>query len=649
MSRHSCSAAFGAWLLGCAAIAAPEPTGSVHRARALAEPLERAWISEAVVTAVASVAESGRMPAFGRLALHEAVVADRWAGLAAVEEVGLRLAEAATRGDHDRKILAAVRRLGGARGLPPSAAPAAVPPPATAAETAAWLAATVAAAAAAVEEALAPLPPAERRHMIAWAPRLIGGYRPQLPVREDTRAQLQNDAAFVRLAASIRWPAFEVALAHLASLASSASVARIWAAWSGASATERSGSGVRGAVLLDLSTPHGRVLVGGAGANRYENVPDAALIVDVGGDDEYVGPVAAAVAGRPVAMVLDLDGCDRYVAQDRGLGSGWLGIGVLVDLNGADHYELGAGGGGVGAGGLGVVYDVAGDDVVVATAFSIGVGVAGTGLWLDLGGNDRYGAQAFAMGLGAAAGVGALVDTDGNDRYRCGFAVPSGYNASERPNARPGDPGFQYDAFGLGLGLGRRVLSQDPREHAAFALAGGLGIVMDLAGDDRYEASNFALGCGYYFGIGVAMDGGGDDEWTCARYGLGAGAHAGVALCVDREGRDRYATTGPTYAAGCAWDGTVGLFLDNGGDDEYRLAAGDGPALADIGSWSAFVELAGDDVYELRNHPGRASRGAATLFVDVAGRDRWSIASGDCMTNGLRAASGGALRADLSE
>jgi len=123
----------------------------------------------------------------------------------------------------------------------------------------------------------------------------------------------------------------------------------------------------------------------------------------------------------------------------------------------------------------------------------------------------------------------------------------------------------------------------------------------------------------------------------------------GAALCLDAAGRDRYSTSGPTYAGGCAWDGTVALFLEIGGDDTYHLAQGDGPALADIGSWGAFVELSGDDTYELRDLPGRATRDAVVVFVDAAGCDRWTIASGRKMTNGVLSAEGGALRADFSK
>ncbi len=623
----------------------------VNAARAVAEPLEREYLPLAIETAKTAIGRSARMPAIGKLSLHGAIVEDRWRGLAALESVGERLSLAARSDGVDRRIVAGAHVLLQALGrADESAAGAFVADAAGAAADAAdWLAATVSNAAALVEEALAPLPPAHRTNMVIWAPRMIAGYRPQLPVNDATRPHLQNDAAFVALAGSIRWASFEAALARLASLASSSSVTRIREAWREARPLGRPVAGVSGDVLFETNTPCGRILIGGAGPNRYDDAADAALIVDLGGDDEYSGPIAAAVAGRPVAMVLDVAGRDRHEARGRGLGSGWLGVGLLVDLEGDDTYGVGAGGGGLGAGGIGVVCDAAGDDTIEATAFSVGIGFAGVGLWLDLGGDDRYAAQAFAMGLGGPSGAAALVDAAGADHYRCGFAVSSGYNAAEHPEAKPGDPRFQYDAFGLGMGLGRRVLSENAADHHALALAGGLGIVLDLAGHDRYQASNFALGCGYYFGIGLAMDLEGDDTWTCARYGLGAGAHMGVALCLDGGGRDRYATTGPTYAGGCAWDGTLSLMVEAAGDDEYSLAAGDGPALADIGLWGAFVELSGDDRYELRDAPGRATRDAAAVFADAAGRDTWTIGAGRIMTNGLRAAQGGALRADLGD
>src|SRR5262249_39722819 len=147
-------------------------------------------------------------------------------------------------------------------------------------------------------------------------------------------------------------------------------------------------------------------------------------------------------------------------------------------------------------------------------------------------------------------------DVAGNDSYQCGKKYPSGYNQSDSPDAKPGDPGFQYDCFGLGMGLGRRIYPRSD-EGNAYALAGGVGVVIDLAGDDRYDSSNFSQACGYFFGVGLKLDLAGNDVHGAARYGIASGAHYGVGLFIDYGGKDTYASTGPVYTGACAWDHSV--------------------------------------------------------------------------------------------
>ena len=45
-------------------------------------------------------------------------------------------------------------------------------------------------------------------------------------------------------------------------------------------------------------------------------------------------------------------------------------------------------------------------------------------------------------------------------------------------------------AAGLAMGLGRRIYPF-PAEGDALNLAGGLGMVLDASGNDRYDSSNF--------------------------------------------------------------------------------------------------------------------------------------------------------------
>jgi hypothetical protein len=211
----------------------------------------------------------------------------------------------------------------------------------------------------------------------------------------------------------------------------------------------------------------------------------------------------------------------------------------------------------------------------------------------------------------------------GNDSYQCGLHYGSGYNESDAPNAKPGDPSYQYDAFGMGMGIGRRLYPRSPAGDP-YALAGGVGMVIDLAGNDHYDSSNFSQACGYFFGIGLKLDLAGDDTHLAARYGHAAGAHFGMGLHVDYAGNDTYDTVGPTYNGGCAWDHSVFLCVDAAGDDTYRFGRSMGLGVADIGSWGVFADLGGKDKYQAGSGLGRVSKTGVGVFYDGGGVDDYT-------------------------
>jgi hypothetical protein len=209
----------------------------------------------------------------------------------------------------------------------------------------------------------------------------------------------------------------------------------------------------------------------------------------------------------------------------------------------------------------------------------------------------------------------------GDDRYQCGDKYSSRYNAIDLPDGKPGDPRFQYECFGIGAGSGVRILTDDPGQ-LAYGLAGGLGLVLDLAGDDRYRSANFSQGVGYFFGAGVKLDLGGNDEHAAARYGHAAGAHFGVGLFIDYRGEDRYTSTGPLYNGGTAWDRSVMLFIDASEDNDlYDFRPSSGLGIADYLSWSVFIEEGGRDRYVVPAGMGTAAHDSMSGFFDLAGED----------------------------
>ncbi|MBI4865268.1 MAG: hypothetical protein HY815_34145, partial [Candidatus Riflebacteria bacterium] len=195
-----------------------------------------------------------------------------------------------------------------------------------------------------------------------------------------------------------------------------------------------------------------------------------------------------------------------------------------------------------------------------------------------------------------------LQDRAGDDRYY----------AKGRYRTSYGDAGF-FDAFSQGCALGFRG-----------AASGGLALLSDLGGNDRYEAGHFSQGGGYYFGWGLLHDRSGNDRYLGSRYAQAFAAHEAVGYLEDGDGDDRYGTL-QSVAQAIAWDRSVVALVDRSGNDLY-----DGGACTSIGAsaqngFSLLMDLAGDDVYRLGSGPGRAGPNeyhggeSLSVFVDVGG------------------------------
>ncbi|HKB35618.1 MAG TPA: hypothetical protein VKD72_04135 [Gemmataceae bacterium] len=630
-------------LLALALVAIPSPPSPslAVRANALPPPAKAPALPSAVVPPLKDVLQplldkeakeqqartlqelqkAEKIPAHHKLPVCRKGLSEPWTGLSELERSGLAIAEAARGGRG--KVGLVLDRLQAAIGI---SAGKSEPVPrgklATLDDHVRYLTAVLDRAKKLRDQALTGLSAGDRTFLFGWAPQLVRNFGPQMSYNSDTKKQLLNDRAFCTFAREkFDWSAFIGSAQTLLALLDPAYLDELKKVLNEAKRIKETIPGVTGDLLLKKETPHGLILIGGKGKNTYDLKVPVALLIDLGGDDTYKGKVAASFdADHPISVVIDLEGNDRYEGDEYGLATGRLGIGLLADLGGKDTYKLATGSGGVGLCGIGVLLDAEGDDVYTGTRFTQGVGIGGIGLLLDLAGDDRYTSHGFAIGLGGPAGVGAVIDVAGNDSYQCGHHIPSGYNQSDAPGAKPGDPNFQYDAWGLGMGLGRRVFPWS-EEGIAFNLAGGLGMVLDLSGNDTYDSSNFSQACGYFFGVGLKLDLSGDDRHTAARYGHASGAHFGMGLFIDYAGRDIYDSPGPTYNGGCAWDHSVFLCVDAGGDDRYLLKRTSGLGRGDIGGWGVFADLGGKDRYVCPGGVGRASQKGLGVFYDAAGDD----------------------------
>lgn len=550
-----------------------------------------------------------------------------WEGLTSLEKQGLLAAELAEGGAVNLPGLLDILEAGVDR---TSAFHKAVPLPSklTPQELATFMLETLEEASRHREKAVANLTEDERGFLFLHAKNLVEQFSPQISTFSDqTIARAKADERFTELIETqVDYANLMAAAQVLARLSSVPWQQYVNIAFPHPVASGTIPAGITGDILYVEETPYGLIVIGGAGPNIYDLDNRFGLVIDVGGDDLYRGMIAASTdAEHGNATVIDVSGNDTYQGAALGLATGRLGVGLLIDQSGDDIYQLDTGSGGAGFGGLGILFDAKGNDVYKGSRFTQGAAVGGLGLLFDAGGNDQYTSHGFSIGFGGPQGVGAVIDAQGDDHYQCGNKYPSGYNAEDAPNAKPGDPLFQYDCFGLGTGSGKRMLTKRP-EWLAHSLAGGSGLLLDIEGHDRYQSANFSQGHGYFFGAGMLLDLDGDDEYHAARYGQGSSAHYGVALFTDRHGDDRYGSTGPFYNSGVAWDHGVSLFLESGnGKDQYDFERSTGLGGADLLGWGIFIDEGGSDQYKVKSGLGRSSERGLAGFFDLSGKDTYIL------------------------
>ena len=372
-------------------------------------------------------------------------------------------------------------------------------------------------------------------------------------------------------------------------------------------------------------TPLGRIAVSGDGDHVYTKQKKYLLILDVGGDDTYHTGGATVNASYHTGVIVDLKGHDTYTLDSSlqvGFGAGLLGVGLVYDLAGHDRYDGGSRSLGTGIFGVGGLSDRAGNDSYRGVFNSQGVGLFGIGVLSDLEGDDTYYGVQQVQGFGYVRGCGILYDRLGNDLYEADD-VTIDYPSSQTPE--------HNNSLAQGVGFGYRA----DFSHG-HSLAGGIGYLVDGAGDDRYKAGLFAQGCAYWYALGMLADLDGNDRYSGIWYVQGSGAHFAVGTLYDQRGADVYEAE-MNMAQGAGHDFTVGFLWDAAGDDTYRapnLSLGGGNANG-IG---IFRDDAGDDTYEVdaqttlgcanSHRPGslRFDLLSLGLFLDLGGTDTYPAA-----------------------
>ena len=373
-------------------------------------------------------------------------------------------------------------------------------------------------------------------------------------------------------------------------------------------------------VAWALDTPMGQIVVNTTGQNNRYRLSAPLLVLDVGGDDQY--QFLPSNDGHRISVLLDHQGNDHYSATTPGAdpSAATLGYGILWDTAGDDHYHGSQHAQGSALFGAAMLVDGGGQNQFSASSHAQAHAIGGLALLLSGEGNDQFMAQTHAQGSAGPQGVAVLLDPAGNERY----------TLNNTPLIRPSPQLPSHNtSMGQGAGRGLRADVADGR-----STSGGIGILLDLAGDDHYVAQVFAQGAGYQEGLGLLMDDEGHDRFYAAWYAMGAAAHRGAGVLLKRGGGNDHYRVSHSTSLGAAHDFSVGIFLDEGGDDHYELG-NLGLGAANENSYALFVDVKGDDRYQVTASACKALGGAYLsawgnsredlpnlgLFMDLGGHD----------------------------
>jgi hypothetical protein len=256
-------------------------------------------------------------------------------------------------------------------------------------------------------------------------------------------------------------------------------------------------------------------------------------------------------------------------------------------------------------------------------------------LVIDLGGNDTYKGGIAATSQQHPFSV--LIDFNGNDHYTSNketiFAQGAGIMGTAILIDLKGDDTYNAANNAQGFGLF------------------GAGILYDETGTDTYKMENSGQGCGY-FGIGLNVDVEGDDNFYLYGDGQGMGGAHGCGVLVNYLGTDKYiAETDPQKCSGRAdyhskdainynyaqgvgkgrradlsdghsWAGGFGGLFDFSGNDTYIA----GNFSQAVGYWfgtGVLFDKEGDDTYEsVYFSQASAAHFAMATMIDLSGNDK---------------------------
>ncbi|MGD9305029.1 MAG: hypothetical protein PVF79_12250, partial [Desulfobacterales bacterium] len=218
----------------------------------------------------------------------------------------------------------------------------------------------------------------------------------------------------------------------------------------------------------------------------------------------------------------------------------------------------------------------------------------------------------FGQGDNIYAGGGMLsIDLGGDDHYSGPIAAG---------HLMPGRVSLAIDISGNDVyDAGKKMFSQGFGSMA-------VGMLVDLAGDDRYRAGDMSQGTGIY-GVGLIADSKGNDVYSLGMLGQGFGVF-GIGLLIDKSGDDRYMISGLGQGAGSTMG--YGALVDVDGSDKYlaKRSAMQGNLLGD--DWN-HVQGAGLSIRSPDWTKQFSIYGGIGFLSDGAGNDVYFSSHGNCM------------------
>lgn len=348
----------------------------------------------------------------------------------------------------------------------------------------------------------------------------------------------------------------------------------------------------QGIKSFSFPTRFGMVYLGGTSDDEYGIAPSA-LILDLGGNDRYRNGASSLGVRGASSIILDLSGADQYSAPQSSrssFGSGVLGVGILWDLSGNDRYAGPRLSQGSAVFGVGMLIDQQGNDAYQSTTSSQSSAIAGLATLYDGDGDDGYSSVVLSQGFAGPKASSIFFDGAGNDRYTLDSdAVP--FPAHQEPKKNL--------SLGQGFGFGLRADTLN-----GLSLAGGVAILFDASGNDRFHCSVQCQGGGYWRGGGILYDAAGSDSYSAYWYGQGNGAHFAFGALEDESGNDTYQISRMS-GLGIGHDFSLGFFEDKSGADNYTFGPYCLGVSSEVGT-GIFIDEQGPDRF---TGPEREVRG----------------------------------------